>query len=200
MDIRARNLKVRRKRKSLVGPVQKKILLLLLGGFVLSCTRSVKKQWRIVKGIQESWRDISRQAAERAVSALYETKLLEAEEGKDGTITLILNEDGKRRALTYHIRYTKIKPTGFWDKKWRIIMYDIPEHEKGIRDAFRDHLTQLGIRKLQHSAGIYPFDCKNEVDFFIELLDIRKHVRFIAADSIDDAAYWKRKFNLDRHI
>src|SRR3989344_1170491 len=79
-------------------------------------------------------------------------------------------------------------------------LYDIPEDEREARDAFRDHLTTLGVRKLQHSAGIHPFDCKNEIDFFVELLNIRKYVRFIVADSIDDEVYWKRKFNLDKYF
>ncbi len=104
------------------GPTQKKILLLLLGGFALSCARSPKKQWHIIKGMHETWKDISKQAAERAITKLYESRLLDAKENSDGTTTLILSDDGKKRALTYQIRYAKIKPTAPWDKKWRIIL------------------------------------------------------------------------------
>lgn len=196
MDIEERNQRIKRGKKVWFGPNQKKILLLLLGGLALSCTRSPKKQWKIVKGIHEDWNELSRQAAERAVTALYASCLLEAKEHTDGTVTLVLNENGKKRALTYHMRYAKVVGKGPWDKKWRIILYDIPEDEREARDAFRDHLKQLGVRKLQHSAGIYPFDCKDEVYFFIELLDIRKYVRFIVAESIDDEAYWKHRFRL----
>lgn len=200
---RQKRIEARRKvrRKGVwCGPVQKKILLLLLGGLALSCTRSNRKQWRIVKGVREGLKDVSRQAAERAVEALYESKLVGVKENTDGTVTCILNEEGRKRALTYHTRYVRARPTGPWDKKWRIILYDVPEHMRATRNAFRDHLKQLGVRKLQHSVGIYPFDCKNEIDFFIELLDVRKYVRFIMADSIDDEVYWKRRFNLEKYI
>ena len=186
------------RKKEWFGPTQKKILLLFLGGMSLSCTRSPSKQWRIIKGLHENWKDLNRQAAERAVRGLYASKLLDAKENSDGTVTLVLNEDGKKRALTYRIRYARIKVPVQWDGKWRIVLYDIPEDERESRDAFRDHLTQLGLRKLQHSAGISPFDCKNEIDFFIELLGLRKYARFIVADSIDDEIYWKRKFKLDK--
>lgn len=195
-----RKIGTRKETRERFGPIQKKVLLLLLGGLALSCARSPKRQWQIIKGAHESWDEINKQTAERAIVSLYESKLLEAKENADGTTTLILSEDGRKRALTYRIRYAKIKAMGPWDKKWRIVIYDIPEDERESRDAFRDHLTELGIRKLQHSAGIHPFDCKNEVDFFIELLDIRKYVRFIVADSIDDELQWKRKFNLDKYI
>ena len=176
------------------------MLLLLLGGMTLACTRSPKRQWHIIKGLHWNWKDISRQATERAVQALYDSKLLEARENSDGTTTLVLNEGGKKRALTYKLRYAKIKPAGVWDKKWRIVLYDIPEHLRTTRNAFRDHLTTLGLRKFQHSAGINPFDCKDEVEFFIELLDIRRYVRFIVADSIDDESFWKHTFKLDNPI
>ncbi len=196
----SRKPRARKETRERFGPIQKKVLLLLLGGLALSCARSTQKQWHIIKGLRKSWDDINKQAAERAIAALYESNLLEAKENADGTTTLVLSEDGKKRALTYRIRYAKIKAVGPWDKKWRIVLYDIPEDERESRDALRDHLTEIGIRKLQHSAGIHPFDCKNEVDFFIELLGIRKYVRFIIADSIDDEMYWKRKFNLDKYI
>ena len=205
IGIQERNLRVQDKRKSrrkvvLCGSVQQKLLLLLLGGWALTCTRSVTRQWHIVKDVRKEWQNITHQAAERAVTALYDSKLLEARANSDGTTTLILSEDGKKRALTYHCRYARIKPIGPWDKKWRIVLYDIPEHEREARDAFRDHLKDLGMRKFQHSAGIHPFDCKNEIGFFVELLDIRKYIRFIVADSIDDAVYWKRIFKLDTYI
>lgn len=173
---------------------------MLLGGIALACTRSPRKQLSIIKGLHANWKDISRQAAERAVTALYDSKLLEARENLDGTTTLVLSDSGKKRALTYRLHHTKIQMRGSWDKKWRIVLYDIPEHFRSTRNAFRDHLTMLGLRKFQHSAGIHPFDCKDEVEFFIELLDIRKYVRFIIADSIDDESFWKHKFKLDRAI
>ena len=205
MDVKVRNALARTQRMERLkgvwcGPVQKKILLLLLGGLTLSCARSPRQQWRIIKGVRENWKEITKQAAERAVAALYDSKLLKAEENSDGTITLVLTENGRKRALTHHIRYARIKPQGAWDSKWRIVLYDIPEDAREARDAFRDHLTHLGVRKLQRSAGIFPFDCKEEVEFFIELLNIRKYVRFIVAYSIDDEAHWRRVFKLDRPV
>jgi len=194
MDIQKRMR--RQRRRVWFGPVQQKILLLLLGGMTLACARSPKKQLQIIKGVHEGLKDINRQAAERAVSALYDSKLLEARQNADGTISLLLNENGKKRALTYHMRTVKIQEPKVWDGKWRIVLYDIPEDEREKRDAFREHLTQLNMRKFQHSASIHPFDCKDEVTFFIELLDIRKYVRFIEANYIDDEIYWKRRFKI----
>ncbi len=150
-----------------------------------------------MKDIHLGWQDIKRQAGERALDSLYESRLIEARENSDGTLTLVLSEDGRKKALTYRASHIKITHSSTWGKKWWIVLYDIPEHERGARNAFRDHLRRLGFRKLQHSAGIYPFPCKNELDFVIELLAIRRYVRIIEADRIDNEAYWKRIFRLE---
>ncbi|MEK7169678.1 MAG: CRISPR-associated endonuclease Cas2 [Patescibacteria group bacterium] len=198
MDIAKRNQKVKlRKQRKGLGAVQKRILLLLLGGVALGCTRSFKKQWQIIKDVHTGWQDIKRQTAERAVEALYESRLIEAKENADGTYTLVLGDKGKKKALTYRASHIKVKHPGPWNKKWWIVLYDIPEDEREARNAFRDHLKRLGFRKLQHSAGIYPFPCPNELDFIVELLDIRKYVRIIEADHLDNEDYWKQVFRLN---
>lgn len=201
MDIAERNRKIKLRKQHLkLGANQKKILLLLFGGLALSCARSPNQQWKIIKGLREEWKELSRQAAERALEALYESHLVEARENADGTYTLVLSEKGKKRVLTHRLRYMKILPPAVWDKKWRIVLYDIPEDEREARDAFREHLKRLGLRKLQQSAGITPFECKDEIDFIIELLDIRKYVRYIIAEHVDNEVYWKQVFKLDRRI
>jgi CRISPR/Cas system-associated endoribonuclease Cas2 len=198
MDVGERNarIKLRKQRKGL-GVVQKRILLLLASGVALSCAHTPKRQWQIIKAAHAGWQDIKRQAAERAVEALYESRLIVAKENKDGTVTLLLSDNGKKRALRYKTYFMKVAHFGPWDKRWWIVLYDIPEDEREARDAFRDHLKRLGFRKFQHSAGIYPFDCRKEIEFIVELLDIRKYVRVIEATHIDDEFYWKRVFKLE---
>lgn len=189
--------RVQRKKTKKLGAVQQKILLLLLGGFALSCSRSPNKTLQIIRGMHETWRDIDKQAADRAIQALYESNLLEQRENEDGTITLVLNEGGKKRALTYQIKNIKVPTPRKWDKKWRLILFDIPEGERESRDALREHLEYMKFFCLQKSVWVYPFDCKSEIDFIVELLDIRKYVRFLIADFIDNEAHIKQFFSLN---
>lgn len=43
-----------------------------------------------------------------------------------------------------------------WDKKWRIILFDIPESQRTVRQLFRLKLMDLGVRMLQSSVWITP--------------------------------------------
>lgn len=177
-----------------IGPTQQKILLLLLGGIALSCSRSPTQSWNIIRGMHETWKNIEKQAADRAINALYASKLLEARENQDGTTTLVLNEKGKKRALTYHAKNMKIEHPPKWDKKWRVIIFDIPEDEREARDALREHLEYMGFYILQRSVFVYPFDCRDQIEFLVELYDIRKYVRFMLVEHIDNEEDIKRFF------
>jgi hypothetical protein len=39
-----------------------------------------------------------------------------------------------------------------WDKKWRVVIFDIPERHRGLRDVFRKRLRQLSLYQLQKST------------------------------------------------
>lgn len=170
---------------------------MLSGGVALSCARTLGKQWKIVGEMRKEWNEINKQSAERAIESLHESRLVEARENPDRTTTLVLSEHGKKRALTYRTFAMKIQNPRPWDGKWRIVLYDIPEDEREARNAFRDHLADLGFRKFQNSAGIYPLDCRKEIEFLIELHAIRKYVRYVVAEHIDNEAYWKKVFKLE---
>lgn len=198
MSIRRKSSEKEAKESRLrIGPRQQKMLLLLLSGLALSCSRSPKQGWRIIKGTQESWKEITKRAAEYAINKLYESKLLETRENADGTTTLVLNDAGKKKALTYQANNMRIDCAGIWDRKWRVIIFDVPEDEREARDALRGHLESMGFFILQRSVFVHPFNCQDEIDFLIELHDIRKYVRFMVAEYVDNEAHLKKFFKLE---
>lgn len=180
-----------------LGKNQQKLLLLLLGGLSLSLSRNPRQYFRTLKAIGKGWNEIDRQAIKNAIVDLYKSKLLEEKENKDGSLTIILNENGKRKALTYQIDEMKIKKAQKWDKKWRIVLFDIPEKKKKIREALRHHLKNFDFFEYQKSVFVHPYDCKNEIEYIIEFYNIRKYVRFITADSLDNELHLIHHFKLD---
>ncbi|MBI2673977.1 MAG: CRISPR-associated endonuclease Cas2 [Candidatus Zambryskibacteria bacterium] len=177
------------------GKIQKRALLLLLAGLSLAMSRSAKHHFRVLREVQKEWKEIDRQSLEKAVEALYKSKLIEQKDNKDGTTTFVLSAEGKETALTYNLENMTIARHS-WDKKWRIVTFDIPEKLKKVREALRFHLKKLGFIKLQHSVFILPFKCQSEIEYLIEFYNIRKFVRFIEASFIDNELDLKNKFDL----
>lgn len=176
--------------------MQKKVLLLLWGGLALGLSGSPRVYFQILKEMSKGWQEINRQALKRAIKSLYESKLIKEKQNKDGSITLVLTGQGEKKALTYKIDEMKIKKPKVWDKKWKIVLFDIPEKKRKIRDALRDHLKNLGFYEFQKSVFAHPYDCKDEIDYIIEFYNIRKFVRFIVADSLDNELHLKKHFEL----
>jgi len=114
-------------------------------------------------------------------------------ERKEHQVYIRLTEEGKKLAGCLQIDALKIKRPKKWDKKWRIIIFDISELKRLYRDAFRGKLKELGFYPLQKSVWICPFDCRDEIELLREFFGLKeKELRLIVAENIgkDD---WLRK-------
>jgi len=182
-----------------MGNLKKKVLLLLLAGVALGLTRSYKKQLWILKQVPKEWKKGNRQALQRAINSLYTSHLLSEKHHRDGTTTLILSENGKRKALQFNIDKMEIKKPTQWDGKWRIVMFDIPEKLRRLRDSLRLHFREIGLIELQKSVFVYPYPCRKEIEFILEFYNARRYVRFVLAEKIDNELHLKNKFNFKQH-
>ena len=181
---------------SKTGTVQKKVLMLLTAGLALGLTRSVKQHFKILKQIPKEWQKINQQALWRAIVSLYKSKLIREKHNSDGTTTLILTEGGEKKVLRFNLEKIEIKKPVVWDKKWRIVMFDIPEKSRRLRDSLRLHFRDLGLIEFQKSVFVYPYPCYKEIEFLIEFYNARKHIRFILAEKVDNELHLKQKFGL----
>lgn len=92
---------------------------------------------------------------------------------KKNTI-LRLTEIGKTKIKNkFPLLYLKNKR---WDEKWRLVLFDIEERTKLIRDSLRRKLKQLGFAPLQKSVWISPFDFLKEFEIFIKEIKIKNMV------------------------
>lgn len=179
------------------GNTQKKIILLLWGGLALGLSGSPKTSFKIIKGLAKEWEEINHQSLRRAIKNLYKSKMLEMKYDKEkDAVTIVLTEMGEKKALTYDLDKIEIKKPKKWDGKWRIVLFDIPEPYKKERDALRFRLKQLEFFEYQKSVFVHPYDCKNEIDYLVEFDNLRKFVRFVIAESLDNELHLKEHFGL----
>jgi len=132
----------------------------------------------------------------RAIGSLYKSRLIDYKERDDGTIEMLLTQAGKKKILVFNPDNLQIKKPKYWDKKWRLVIFDIPEKFKKSRDTFRRWLKSLGFLEFQKSVFIFPYDCQKELDGLIELLNLRHFVRYAVVEYIDNELNFKKKFQL----
>jgi len=179
-----------------MGTVKKKVLILLQAGLALGLTPSPRKQWWILKQIPKELEKIDRQSLQRAISSLYTSRLVDMKHSKDGSTTMTLSNKGKQYILKFDLEKLKIQKQLKWDKKWRVVMFDIPETKKRLREALRFHFKEIGLIELQKSVLVNPYPCEKEIEFILEFYNARKYVRFVVAEEIDISLHLMTKFSL----
>lgn len=103
-----------------------------------------------------------------------------------------ITEKGRKRLLKYEFDDMKIETPKKWDGLWRIVIFDIPEKRKKARNALNIKLKELGFYRIQKSAFIFPYECRDEIDFVAEHFFIRKYINYIIVKEIDNADKLKK--------
>lgn len=176
--------------------LKQKILLLLFGGVALGCAYSPRRQLGIIKAVSREWQKINEKELADEIRKLYRSKLVETKSNPDGSQTFVLTEKGKLKALTYRFDEMRIEKSD-WDNKWRIVIFDIPERIRQGRNALREKLKELGFRELQKSVFVFPFECRNELEFIIEFFNLRPYVRHGILENIDNDLHLRKLFKLN---
>ena len=109
-----------------------------------------------------------------------------------------LTEEGRKKAGRFQIDILEINKPKKWDKKWRIVIFDIAQLKKLQRDAFREKIKELGFRSLQKSVLVCPYECKDEIELLREFFGLSKNeIRLITAEKIEDDSYLRESFDLN---
>lgn len=88
---------------------------------------------------------------------------------KNGEICLRLTTNGKKKITRdFPLLFLSNKK---WDGKWRVVIYDIAEVSKGLRENLRRKLRELGFGMMQESVWISPHDI---IADFTEYLESQK--------------------------
>jgi len=139
----------------------------------------------------------SRWGTRRVIDQLVRQKYLSVKSYKDGKVTVTITKRGMVRALTYSLDTMQIHLSKRWDHKWRVVIFDIPETDKKIRDLFRLRLGQLGMYQLQESVFISPHPCFDEIEFLRELYGVSFSVQYLLVEKLEDDGYLRKRFEID---
>ena len=98
--------------------------------------------------------------------------------------------------MRYAIEQMKILSQKVWDKKWRLIMFDVPEEKKQARRAINFALKKLGCIQYQKAIFITPFSCEKEIDFIGECFGVRDNIRIVIASEVEGSNALRKAFKV----
>lgn len=185
-------------RSTKAGKLGKSILLALLTGGVITVTLSSPAGVRKLASTigYELKRREQRKRFFWTLAYLRRRHYLDYRQEADGTLRIEFAEDGQRRALRYKLDTLQLPRKTEWDGKWRMIAFDIPEEKKRGREALREKMRELGCIQLQKSLWVWPYDCRDEIDFIAEVFDVGPYVHYIVAESVTSEKFLRYRFHL----
>jgi DNA-binding transcriptional regulator PaaX len=108
----------------------------------------------------------------------------------------VLTSLGERTLSRWRLSEYKLPRPATWDKKWRIIIFDIPEKKRILRQEVRRIFQEAGFERLQDSVWVYPYDCEDIVGLIKHELGLSRYILYIIADQIENDRHLRRLYDL----
>jgi len=100
----------------------------------------------------------------------------------DGREVIALTQKGKQELARLELCGLRPPKKQKWDGKWRLVMFDVSEKRKYLRDRIRAILRQAGFQRLQDSAWIYPFECEEIIETVRTGLRLREDAIYLTCE------------------
>jgi len=147
--------------------------LALFGDLVRELPSNKRQSWNFWMGNPEGVDSFNKRSFAASVSRLLRTEKIE-KVVKNGKVEIKITANGLK-FLSQSLNLEKFS-RGKWDKKWRVVIFDINEKDRKSRDFLRRELRELGFGMLQESVWISPFPIENELTELLETWEIKGEV------------------------
>ncbi len=181
--------------KLLMKNTAKLILALVAAGPLISLAIVAPNLPAALAELGNTFKKTPRRRRQQALRRLHKQHLIEIKDKGDKT-TISITEEGKQRIVRFNLDYLSLPRPKQWDRKWRVITFDIPEKFQQARRALRMKMKGLGFFPLQKSVFVYPHPCRDEIDFIASFFNIGKYLNYLEATHIDDENYLREYFHI----
>jgi DNA-binding transcriptional regulator PaaX len=114
---------------------------------------------------------------------------------KDGY--LCLTDKGEKKLVELEKRKYILPKPRKWDKKWRVLIFDIKEERKALRDKVRATLVAVGFVHLQDSVWVYPYDCEDLITLMKVDFEIGNDLLYLIVEKMENDLALKKDFGLE---
>lgn len=183
------------RRERRIGNFQKALLTAaVLGGVVLIAATipNAAQLLRFFPGYKKGARFNYQYAS--ALGRLAARGLVRFEE-EDGKLYARITEKGERMMQLEIAKITATKKRK-WDKRWRVVIFDIPERRSRTRVRLRTVMEECGFVRLQDSVWIFPYDCEDLIALVKTDLRLGGDVLYMIVEKLERDKHLREHFGL----
>lgn len=176
------------------GEIARDILRLIGAGAVMGAVVAAPNVAQLLDMFDPKGR-AQRNKIWKAIKYLESQERIRIAEEK-GERTLVLTRQGQVALDELSIEELRVQPPRTWDRKWRIVMFDIPMYKSRNRIPFRAKIQDLGFEMYQKSVWVYPYECRQEVLMVAEHYEVREYIRYLTVEEMSNMREFVKKFDL----
>lgn len=182
------------------APVKETLILVGLGVFLAASVVMPNLPLALKPFIKkndeyEAWKRFNIPYLKRTLNRLEKQRLVEISEEGDRQIVKI-TKNGKKKILKFAIDGLNVEKPKVWDRKWRLVSYDIPKEMKVSRDVFRRYLNAWGFYPLHESAFLHAYSCGDQLEFLRQYLGVGGCVRIFTVTNIENDKLFRDFFGI----
>lgn len=158
----------------------------LLYGFLLSA-HSTRRMFKLARE-----RANYRYRREIAIKRLEKLRFIR----KRGKALSITQNGADALGLAIDKTALLLKRNTSWDRRWRMVTFDVPERFRRHRNHVRAILKRAGFVQLQQSVWIFPHECEEFVQFLRRESQLAPHILYGVLEKIEGEKELMRRFHL----
>jgi len=133
--------------------------------------------------------------AKTALGRLAAKGLITFEE-QNGKRYARITEAGEQMLKLESLRNKNAQKQKRWDGRWRVVLFDIPERRRGVRNRLRLFMSEYGFVRLQDSVWIYPYDCEDLIALAKANFRIGFNVLYMIVERLENDKHLREHFAL----
>jgi DNA-binding transcriptional regulator PaaX len=170
---------------------------IVIGAMVIPLAISAAIPDLTLELIGKVWEKYDQRRLKRTLKEMLERQMLVLSD-TNREVTIIVTEKGKRQLLKYNIKTMTLNKPEVWDGKWRVVIFDVKEGKKSMRESLRRKMKQLEFYQLQKSVYVSPYPCEKELLFIRQYYLIGGEVSYFLATNLEQEDYLVEKFSLKK--
>ena len=115
---------------------------------------------------------------------------------RNGSGHYSLTKKGRTEVAVGMLEKQVIQKSPTWDKKWRVLMFDIPEEFAYARREASVLIREMGMKKIQNSVFISPYPCTKEIKKLAKHYHIEQFLIYLETETISESDSLKKYFGL----
>jgi len=131
----------------------------------------------------------------QTLKRLERQKLVEIGE-EEGVQVIKITEAGRQKILRFALDELAVEKPKYWDGKWYLVSYDIPEDLKFKRMILNEYLRAWGFYPIHQSVFLHAYPCEDQVEFLREYLGVGDCVRIFTVTKIENDRSFRTFFGV----